>query len=60
MGARAPQVTSINLLSTPVRNVMIGGELQWERRENNSNGFSVDDVRVQFSLKYSYSYKVGG
>ena len=52
-------MTSVNLLRTPVRNVIIGGELQWVRRENNSNGFSVDAVRVQFSLKYRFSYKVG-
>jgi hypothetical protein len=54
------EYASVNLLSTPVRNVMIGGELQWVRRENNSDDFKVDDVRVQFSLKYSFSYKLGG
>ena len=48
-----------NLLYTPAPNVMFGGELQWVRRENNSDDFKVDDVRVQFSLKYSFSYKLG-
>jgi hypothetical protein len=41
-------------------NVMMGSELQWAHRENNSDGFSVDDVRVQFSFKYSFGYKIGG
>ena len=34
---------------------MMGGELQWAHRENNSDGFSVDDFRLQFSFKYSFS-----
>ena len=49
-----------NLLYNPVENVMVGGELQWGRRENNSDGFRSDDYRIQFSFKYSFSYKVGG
>jgi hypothetical protein len=57
---KAGQYALVNLLATPTRNVMIGGELQWTHRENNSDGFSVDDVRVQVSFKYSFSYKVGG
>ena len=36
------------------------GELQWAHRENNSDDFSVDDVRVQFSFKYSFGCKIGG
>ena len=49
-----------NLLYSPVENVMVGGEFQWGQRENNSDGFRADDYRVQFSFKYSFSYKVGG
>ena len=49
-----------NLLYAPVKNVMVGGELQWGKRENFSDGFSSDDFRVQFSFKYNFSYKVGG
>jgi len=49
-----------NLLYNPVENVMVGGEFQWGRRENNSDGFRSDDYRIQFSFKYSFSYKVGG
>ena len=44
-----------NLLYYPVDNVMIGGELQWGRRENFLDGFKSDDVRIQFSFKYNFS-----
>jgi hypothetical protein len=54
------QYASANLLCVPVKNVMMGGEFQWIRRENNSDGFDVDDYRLQFSFKYSFSYKAGG
>jgi glutaminase A len=49
-----------NLLYSPVKNLMFGGELQWGRRENFSDGFSSDGVKVQFSVKYNFSYKLGG
>jgi hypothetical protein len=49
-----------NLLYYPVANVMVGGELQWGSRENNSDGWRADDYRVQFSFRYNFSYKVGG
>jgi hypothetical protein len=49
-----------NLLFTPVPNVMVGGELQWGRRENHSDGFSSDGLKVQFSFKYNFSHKIGG
>ncbi len=57
---RIGQYALVNLLCTPVKNVMMGGELQWTRRENFSDGWSVNDVRLQFSFKYSFSAKVGG
>jgi len=41
-----------NLLYTPVPNVMVGGELQYGRRENFADGFSADDIRIQFSFKF--------
>jgi hypothetical protein len=44
-----------NLLYYPVPNVMLGGELQWGRRENFLDGFKSDDVRIQFSFKYNFS-----
>jgi hypothetical protein len=48
-----------NLLFTPVPNMMVGGELQWGRREN-LNGFHSDGLKVQVSFKYNFSYKLGG
>lgn len=44
-----------NLLYYPVDNVMLGGELQWGRRENFLDGFKSEDVRIQFSFKYNFS-----
>ncbi len=49
-----------NLLYYPVQNVMVGGELQWGRRENFSDGFHSDGFKVQFSFKYNFSFKFGG
>jgi hypothetical protein len=49
-----------NVLYYPVKNVMFGGEFQWGRRENNSDGFHSDGVKLQFSFKYNFSYKLGG
>ena len=40
-----------NLLYMPVPNVMVGGELQWGRRTNFSDGFSSDGLKLQFSFK---------
>ena len=49
-----------NLLYYPAPNVMVGGELQWGRRENFADGFQSDGVKVQFSFKYNFSWKLGG
>jgi hypothetical protein len=49
-----------NILYTPVRNVMFGGEIQWGRRENFSDGFHSDGLKLQFSFKYNFSQKWGG
>ena len=49
-----------NLLYYPAPNVMVGGELQWGRRENFSDGFQSDGFKVQFSFKYNFSWKLGG
>jgi hypothetical protein len=57
---KAGQYATANLLYTPTKNVMLGGELQWGHRENFSDGFSVSDTRIQFSAKYSFGVKVGG
>jgi hypothetical protein len=49
-----------NVLYYPVPNVTVGAELQWGRRENFSDGFHSDDVKLQFSFKYNFSAKLGG
>lgn len=46
-----------NLLYYPYENVMMGGELQWGRRENFLDGFRADDFRIQFSFRYNFSKK---
>jgi hypothetical protein len=49
-----------NLLFHPLPDLFAGGELQWGKRINNSDGFSSDDFRIQFSVKYSFKFSVGG
>ena len=49
-----------NLMYYPVKDVMMGVELQWGRRENIGDDFSVDDFRVQFSFKYNFAHMLGG
>jgi hypothetical protein len=49
-----------NLLYYPAKNVMMGGEFQWGRRENARDGFSFDDYRIQLGFKYNFDYKLGG
>ena len=36
-------------------NLLMGAELQWARRENNSDGWHTDGHRLQFSLRYGFS-----
>src|SRR5262245_31254343 len=43
-----------NLLYYPTDSVMLGGEFQWGRRTNFSDGFRVNDYKVQFSFKFNY------
>jgi len=57
---RVGQYATGNLICTPVKNVMMGGEFQWANRRNFSDGFTVNDYRFQFSFKYSFSAKVIG
>jgi hypothetical protein len=44
-----------NLLFYPTDRVMVGGEFQWGRRENFTDGFGVNDFRMQFSFRYNFS-----
>jgi DcaP outer membrane protein len=43
-----------NLLFRPVPTVTIGSEFQFGRRLNFSDGFNVNDYRLQFSFKYDW------
>jgi outer membrane DcaP-like protein len=43
-----------NLLYHPVPTVTIGSEFQFGRRLNFSDGFNVNDYRLQFSFKYDW------
>jgi hypothetical protein len=44
-----------NLLYHPIPKVTIGGEFQYGRRVNFSDGFNANDYRMQFSFKYDWS-----
>ena len=49
-----------NLLIHPTEDLYFGPEFQFGRRENFKDGFSVNDYRLQFSIRYSFSHKTGG
>jgi len=53
------QYALANVMFYPVKNVMFGPELQWGKREN-QNGFTSDDVRIQFTVKYNFATTFGG
>ena len=44
-----------NLLVHPVEKFFFGAEGQWGQRANNSDGWTYDDYRVQFSMQYKFS-----
>jgi hypothetical protein len=52
------QNATANLRYTPLDNVLMGGEFQWARRKNFSDGFSVNDFHVEFQFKYGFAYKL--
>ena len=49
-----------NLLYSPVPGVMMGGELQWGKREMFKDPYVGEAVKIQFSFKYNFSVKAGG
>jgi hypothetical protein len=53
------QYALVNLLFYPAKEVMIGAEFQWARRENLRDGFTFDDYRVQLGFRYNFEYKLG-
>jgi hypothetical protein len=57
---RVGQYALGNLLYTPVPGVMVGGELQWGRREMFTDPYNGDGFKVQFSFRYNFSATIGG
>jgi hypothetical protein len=45
----------VNLLATPVENMMFGAELQYGKRTNFTDGFSSSITKLQFSFKYNFA-----
>ena len=45
-----------NLLYYPVKDLMVGGEFQWGRRDNFRDDFDVNDYRLQFSARYNFAF----
>ncbi len=54
------QYALANLLYYPTPTVFLGPEIQWGKRENFRDGFTSDDVRIQFSAKYNFKLSLGG
>jgi hypothetical protein len=64
---QAGQYASINLLYSPIKNCVLGPELQWGMRQNNdfagdpqfnlpaAEGNSGNDVKLQFSFRYVFA-----
>ena len=45
----------VNLLYHPVKQVTMGGEFQFGRRVNFTDGFNYNDYKMQFSFRYDWS-----
>jgi hypothetical protein len=54
------QYALANILYYPTSNLFLGPEIQWGKRENFRDGFTSDDVRIQFSVKYNFKLSLGG
>ena len=54
------QYALANVLYNPIKDLMFGVEVQWGQRQNNSDGWTANDTRIQFSAKYSYGMLFGG
>lgn len=51
---RRGEYASINLIYTPIKSVMIGGEFLWGKRTDH-NGANGNDPRIQLSARYDFS-----
>ena len=58
--SRAGHYALGNVCSTPVPNVMLGGEIQGATRELLRRLHVSDGYKLQFSFKYNFSWKLGG
>jgi DcaP outer membrane protein len=56
---RRGQYGLVNLLCYPAKDMMVGGEFQWGRRDNFKDGWVFNDYRIQFSARYNFSWKLG-
>ena len=57
---RTGQYALGNILYTPAPGVMVGGELQWGKREMFKDSYAGEGLKIQFSFKYNFSAKLGG
>jgi hypothetical protein len=65
---RKGQYALVNFLHYPAKDVLVGAEFQWGRRENKSPGGYgddgdkdyIDDYRIQVTFKYNFSASIGG
>lgn len=49
------QYALANVLYHPIKKVTIGGEFQFGRRQNFTDGYSYNDYRMQFSFRYDWN-----
>jgi hypothetical protein len=54
------QYALANILYYPAPGFMLGPEIQWGKRENFRDGFTSDDLRIQFSVKGNFKLSLGG
>ncbi len=54
---RSGEYASVNLLYTPIKNFMVGGEFLWGQRSDNGPA-SGDDMRIQISAKYDFGASI--
>ncbi len=54
------QYALANILYHPLPNLFFGPEIQYGKRDNYLDGYSSDNLRLQFSVKYSFGKSFGG
>jgi hypothetical protein len=57
---REGRYASVNLLYSPFKSFLTGGEFIYGKRLDFRSGFNPNDYRIQFSFKYSFDFKVFG